>query len=265
MMINIAALDSATKYPSIETYHALDPQNGRLLESVTKFRGDAVITEKIDGANGRIVFMPGGDYFIGSRDALLYAQSDRIINPALGIVSMLRPLAEQMNILAERVDLLDYEEILVWFFEVYGGKNGGNAKQYTSNSSSWGARLFDVATVPLEALSGSREQIASWREHGGQGWISEDDLQEISDTFHTPLTPRLDIIPGEALPSSLEDTYLWLKGILPRTLAQLDDQAGGRPEGVVIRSCDRSVIAKARFQNYERTLTSQPRQGHHSS
>ncbi len=32
---DLAKLNSLTKYPSIPTYHALDPKNGSLLEQVT--------------------------------------------------------------------------------------------------------------------------------------------------------------------------------------------------------------------------------------
>lgn len=41
---------------------------------------------------------------------------------------------------------------------------------------------------------------------------------------------------------------------LPTTRVALDDEAGGLPEGIVVRTATRSVIAKARFQDYERTL-----------
>lgn len=39
----------------------------------------------------------------------------------------------------------------------------------------------------------------------------------------------------------------------PQTFVVMDGQPG-RPEGIVLRSETRSVIAKARFQDYERTL-----------
>jgi hypothetical protein len=48
--------------------------------------------------------------------------------------------------------------------------------------------------------------------------------------------------------------HKFLTATLPGTLAALDEDAGGRAEGIVLRSEDRSVIAKARFQDYERAL-----------
>ena len=44
-----------------------------------------------------------------------------------------------------------------------------------------------------------------------------------------------------------------LTASLPTTLVGLDG-TDGRAEGLVLRAPDRSVIAKARFQDYERTL-----------
>ena len=66
MMIDLEALNSATKYPSIRTYHALG-ERGSLTEEVTGFHGDVVLSEKIDGSNSRIIRLPDGDWLIGSR------------------------------------------------------------------------------------------------------------------------------------------------------------------------------------------------------
>jgi hypothetical protein len=48
---------------------------------------------------------------------------------------------------------------------------------------------------------------------------------------------------------------------LPGTRVALDGGAGGRAEGVVLRTADRSVIAKARFQDYRRTLKRRSQRG----
>ena len=37
--VDLAKLNSLTKYPSILTYHTLDPKNGGLMEEVTAFTG----------------------------------------------------------------------------------------------------------------------------------------------------------------------------------------------------------------------------------
>ena len=257
---DLARLNSATKYPPIMTYHALDPKNGRLLEETNLPFGDdtpVVLTEKVDGTNGRVIVMPDGDWFIGSREELLYARGDRIENPALGIVPALLPLAPT---LAPGV-----EDITVYFLEVYGKGIGGNGKQYTGEGRT-GYRLFDVGGIPLSILEMERGQISSWRDHGGQKFGTEVGLRKLADWHgNLPLTPRLSIVKGGDLPTTLKGMrdfltrYLLSDDGIARTRAALDEAAGGRPEGIVLRTQDRSLIAKARFADYDRTLN--PQQG----
>ena len=61
-------------------------------------------------------------------------------------------------------------------------------------------------------------------------------------------------LPGAELPRALDKTRAFLAEYLLTTLSALDGEAGGQPEGIVPRSPDRAVIAKARFQDYDRTL-----------
>lgn len=245
--VNLRAVNSLTKYPSIPTYHALDPKNGSLLDDVVRFPGEVIATEKVDGTNSRIIFLPDGSYLLGSREELLYAQGDLIGNPALGIVEALKPLAEGLP--RGKADF-----IRVFYLELYGGKIGGNAKQY-STKGAVGWRLFDIATVDGlgDKLSWPSERISSWRDAGGQTFADEDELTEASRLSGLELTPRLfSDKDGASLPGDVENTLDLLRFYLPETLVGLD--AAGRSEGIVFRSHDRSVIAKARFQDYERTL-----------
>lgn len=255
---DLAALNSACKYPSIPTYHTLDPRNGGLLETAVGFAGDEVIlTEKVDGTNGRIVVLPGGDYVIGSREELLYARGDRIGNPALGIVDALKPLAERMS--EQRKfgdglgDGLGDGQIRVYFLEVYGHKVGGAAKQYTGQGRV-GQRLFDLAVLPADVLDQDQARISAWREAGGQQFCTEEALQRAAAADGIELTPRLGVLPPAALPTTVEAAHAWLTATLPATHVALDSAAGGRPEGIVLRTPTRSTIAKARFQDYARTL-----------
>src|SRR4051794_37648825 len=90
--INLAKLNSLTKYPSIPTYHAMG-EKGRLSESVlVRFEGDCIATEKIDGTNARLICTPEG-VVAGSREDLLWATGDLIHNPAMGIVAAVREQA----------------------------------------------------------------------------------------------------------------------------------------------------------------------------
>lgn len=251
---NLRALNSLTKYPSIPTYHQLDPRNGILTEQATAFDGPVLLTEKIDGTNARIVLLPpGGGYLLGSRENLLYASGDLIGDPALGIVEHLRPVADAMpgNAGAE-----DGDTALVFYLELYGGKIGGQAKQY-STKGAHGWRLFDIAVIDnlVDKLTWAPERISAWRDSGGQTFCDEEGLTAQMQASGLDMAPRL-YAPLEAsqIPASVEGMHGFLKDWLPETTVALDDSGQGRPEGIVLRTQDRSVIAKARFQDYERTL-----------
>lgn len=244
-MIDLRALNSATKYPSIPTYHALGDR-GSLTEEATAFHGDVILTEKIDGTNSRIIVMPDGDWFIGSREELLTARGDRVPNPALGIVEALHGVAPRLTADAD-------ESILVAYLETYGARIGGQAKQYTATGAvSW--RMFDLAFIPFGVLSWEREKIAAWRDGGGQRFAREATMQEAAANWGIELTPRLGVVPAELLPATVEDTHAWLVEAAASTRVALDEGALGRAEGIVLRTVDRSVIAKARFEDYTRTL-----------
>lgn len=258
-MIDFDKLNSATKYPSIPTYHQLNAGGVLDTETTVPFTGEVLATEKVDGTNARIVLMPNGDYIIGSREELLYAHGDRVINPALGIVDALKPVAD--NLKGDVGDRKQSGHIVTFFLEVYGHKIGPAAKNYTS-AGAVGHRMFDISFIPEEVLSWQRDRIAAWREAGGPKWAREATLLRASDAEGIPLTPRLFRVGADELPSgegSLERMFDILTYELPQTYVALDDAARTEfAEGIVFRTLDRSVIAKARFEDYRRTK----RKGH---
>lgn len=241
---DLRLLNSLTKYPSIPTYHTLDPRDGGLTDPATVFSGEVIATEKVDGTNSRLVLLPDGTYLIGSREELLHAKGDLIGNPALGIVEQLKPVAERLP---------TGDGIRVYFMELYGGKVGGAARQYTRDATRFGWRLFDVADLTdwREPMSWPQARISAWRESGGQPWVDEDRLAALAAEAGLELTPRVWRRPGAELPAAIDDMHKLLTESLPATLVGLDG-TDGRAEGLVLRAPDRSVIAKARFQDYER-------------
>ncbi|MEU6261826.1 RNA ligase family protein [Saccharopolyspora shandongensis] len=245
---DLDALNSLTKYPSIPTYHALGDR-GSLTEEATAFTGPVIGTEKIDGTNARVISLPDGTWLLGSREELLCAKGDLIGNPAQGIVAALRGLADRLN------PFID--SIMVYYLEVYGGKVTAASKQYTGDRVV-GHRLFDIVVIPDDEaetlLAKPQAEISSWREHGGQPFLAEPDLAWMASKEGLDLAPRLFTLDAAELPREVDKTLAFLAERLPQTLSALDDSAGGKPEGIVLRTADRNVIAKARFEDYNRTL-----------
>lgn len=247
--VDLTALNALTKYPSIPTHHALDPKNGGLLEPAVKFAGPVIGTEKVDGTNGRIIVLPDGSWVIGSREELLHARGDLIANPALGIANALKGIAERL--VATKVDA-----VRVFYLEVFGGKVTAASKHYTSTQTV-SARLFDVVELPVDeavfVMSKPPAEISIWKENKGQSFLDETKLNQCAGELSLSLTPRLFTMDGAALPGDIVGMHEFLKARLPATLCSLDIGAGGRPEGMVLRGPDRSIITKARFEDYERT------------
>lgn len=245
---DLQKLNSMTKYPSIPTYHALS--NGLLTEEVVKFTGRVVGSEKIDGTNSRMIFLPDGNFLIGSREELLYCKGDLIGNPALGIVEALK---ETAHFLLPK--LVSDDCVFVIYSEVYGGAITAASKRYTSTKQV-GYRLFDIASIQNyeEVLAWPLEKIAAWRDAGGQKFFTTDVFYTWADDLGLPTAPILFDTLAEALPTSIAETYDFLKSLIVQTRVALDENAGGRAEGIVVRSHDRSVIAKIRYEDYERTL-----------
>jgi hypothetical protein len=246
--VDLSRINSLTKYPSIVTYHKLDPKNGGLIEEPLEFKGTLVATEKIDGTNARIICLPDNTYLLGSREELLYAKGDLIGNPALGIIEALKTKADE-------IEKIDEDIITVFYCEVYGGKVTQASKQYTGERRV-GYRLFDIAKIRNYnyLLEKQTREISSWRDHGGQSFVDESELQGLSKEHQFELTPRIAECLSDEFPTDIESTLAFLKKTLSVSQCLLDETGGGKPEGLVVRTLDRSWITKLRFQDYERTL-----------
>lgn len=241
-------LDSATKYPSIPTYHTIQG-NGGLTGPAIPFDGPVVVREKIDGCNSRLIVMPDGTFALGSREDLLYASGDYLSNPAHGIVSTLLPWTKHWM----HSDL-GIGGIQVFYFEVFGGHNLTRASKDYTGEGSVAFRLFDIAVLDYDDVaSRTVEQIAAWRERGGQRFLPDSALVDFSERHDIPLAPQLATLDAADLPVDIDDAHEWLLSHAATTRVTLDAGARGRAEGVILRTPDRSTIAKMRLQSYERT------------
>lgn len=239
-------LNSLTKYPSIPPYHEIGDRGVLQPGPVAVFSEKAIVTEKIDGTNARIIF-DEDYYYIGSRERLLTASGDMIANPALGICEALKPAVARLVCYMES-GKAPTGDLLTFYFEVFGGNIGRNAKQYTSQKET-GFRLFDVSLVDSTNAPDQLEDVALWRKNGGQQFLSESMLQTLSLDSKLSLTPR---VANGPVPHSIAETHEWLGAIMPQTCAALDPNAEQEAEGVVVRALDRNTIVKIRFKDYER-------------
>lgn len=250
-------LDSATRYPSIDTYHKLGKRGVPTDEVQVDFGDDPLIAhEKIDGINARILFSPDGDAapLIGSRKEWLASLDDTVQNPALGIVDTVRPVAWRFHAMAGKYGGND--QWLVVYGEVFGGSVGGKtAHNYTTDPTRYGFRMFDAAFIPYDIVEKERDAIAEWRDHGGQQFVDVPRLRELSTEFAVDMPPEVwrwtDGV--DPLPSSAMDTAAWLDRRIRTTGVALDDSGKGRPEGVVVRAASGPRgLAKIRFEDYRR-------------
>lgn len=246
--LDLRALNSATKYPSIPTYHVMGDR-GALTDERVPITGRVIAREKIDGTNARIILTRWG-YFIGSREELLYFQGDLLANPAQQIVEAVKPLAERLGEYTR-----EGAHIAIAYVEAYGGKTSAAAKQYTG-AGTLGFRLFDIAFIDrhVEVLDKGPEGIARWRDAGGQRFLDDADLARAAVRDGIPIAPIVYDGDAAALGASHEEAWTFLRRIALESGCALDDRAGGRAEGVVVRTPDRRVIVKLRHEDYERTL-----------
>lgn len=250
----LSKLNSITKYPSIPTFHVMG-ERGRLTDEVpVNFdpTEDWEATEKIDGTNARIVFTRYGD-FIGSREELLTFSQDVVRNPALGIVETLLPIVLGTT----TANVQPPDEVLVLWGEVFGGNIGKAAKNY-SEKGARGFRLFDAALFPerlwIELHKYPQEELAYWRDHGKQPFVSRSEFEGWSQRLGVQPAPIVCKGTGP-LPLQVDHAAFWLAQTVGNyTRAGLDGIDNmGPSEGLIVRNRERTKIVKLRTEDYARS------------
>ncbi len=139
--------------------------------------------------------------------------------------------------------------------ELYGLKSLPAWKAYSDGTPAW--RIFDVAHFPEQVLTMRKEEASRWRElEGYRLYWGESELRKMSAKVNVELVPRLDSGAGHNLPQSIRGMHEFLEQFKITQVA-INVVTPGNSEGLVLRTQNRRIIAKARFQDYDRTLTRQ--------
>lgn len=148
--------------------------------------------------------------------------------------------------------------IAVYFVEVFGRNIGSGAKNYTKTGKV-GFRLFDGVFIESfdKLFDWPADRIAHWRDNGGQRYADADEIVKLAAEVGFQTVPALLDTDAAELPTDLEGTYRYILKF-QSSQCKLDEDANGVPVGVVVRSPDRSRIAKLRREDYERTLRRRP-------
>lgn len=252
-------LNTITKYPSIETYHTIKTRGtlGDELTNGESFKNqDVYITEKIDGTNSRILMYTDhntDDYIIGDRNTFLTAKNDRVYNNLLSIVDTTLPIAKHI---AAHKNHLDPETLYVFYGETYGHGIGANYKQYAINNEHYW-RCFDILKIPKSTLDFLLmlpiETLASSRESDSNRFLPVPKFKKMVNELKLEPVYFLTEMNGSDIPISIVDTYKFLSKFSNSNVT-LDSEAEGQSEGIVVRTEDRSIIKKLRFEEYKKTL-----------
>lgn len=250
-------VNSLTKYPSIATYHKLQPDGYTLFNEINVHFGSmgAYASEKLNGTNTRLIFYKDS-YVIGSREQLLYINSDLFYRNDETIVENVKSIADK--ILVQRIDngLNHKDNIVIVYGELFGGKIGNYAKNYGKSVE---FRVFDVVEIdnvkkklkqPIENISHKREHEKDGQIIYGHDFLNMKKLQDFCNYFDLHSVPTISFYRPDDIAKCLES----MKKVLPKTNCALDATAQLKPEGIVVRNFEGDIRAKLRFENYYKTL-----------
>lgn len=238
--LNLQQINSLTKYPSIPTYHQMG-ERGKLLDQDPMIpNGPVYITEKIDGTNGRIILLDD-EYLIGSREELLRYSGDLLSSDSQRVVECLEPIARELECCPGYM--------MTFWFEVFGPKIQQGQKVYGDQLR---CRLLDVAWISPKQLdemhSWDPAQCAAWRDRDIKRFWSPKDIGVFADDQQLALPPNLGESDFFSTAPDIKATQFWLDMTIRQSLL-----GPGMAEGVVIRTEDRSFIAKLRYEDYRRS------------
>lgn len=257
-------LNSITKYPSIPTYHKVSGRHILDDNAETQLGHDIYhITEKLDGINIRIIVKPGEDFFIGTRQELVYANGDRIYNDRLGIIKTVKHIGHQLM----QLDKSAFEDntcYVVVYGELIGGKVHKNSKQYTKDKETLSFMAFDMAMLDDEYLYESDLQLdlgpdarSAFREanYRKRCFVQQHVMMDACYQLGIGVVPNKGTVLKDNMPSTVAESKKWL---IDRTkfgtMALLDGTGEGNAEGLIISDPRNQEAFKLRVQDYRRNI-----------
>lgn len=267
-------INSITAYPSIPTLFKLGPKGDTYFPELNiEFGEEEYVfkTEKVDGTNIRVVFLPNqGGIVIGTRDDLLLLNGDTILDQNYQFSFLARYRGEIDHLVAELVSYCKTipDTLTVVYVEMYGGEIGAGCKNYTQDKNCVGFSIFDIADIDLSTYDNlirlTTCQISGWRKRVGPKWRTMRELRYIRDYIVN--TPFVQVVGGccwhewkktylgQSSKNILENCYSELRRTINVSHAKLHPSGLDTPEGLVLRNEDRSKIAKIRFETLEKTF-----------
>lgn len=253
-LVDRTKLNVITQYPRIPNYHRHDEKGRPTPELEVDFGDEPVIaTELINGVHARLVVFPGG-YVIGDRYSHLYFYGSEEVNNRLGIVRILKPLADR--IWQGHVSTC----LTVYYFEVFGGTINEASRNYTGRAR-LAYRLIDCALIPKYDLLLTKTvgEIEKYKAEEGYVFLEEYSLSSVAMHLGIEMAPgmfELNIdnalpIYITKLPPDLKETYKMLS-TFSASVCVLDSHAKGLSEGLILRTPKRDKIAKLRLEEYEK-------------
>jgi len=246
---DVKRLNALTRYPTVPSYHVPDAQGRPTLQVKVSFAHEPqlIISEKIAGHSIRVILTKDG-YFLGNKTEILAWHEEIDEQPMHPILNGMRMTA---NHIFQSYSPKD-EGIKVFFGVFFGGSSHPHAKQYTGGDYQLNSfKLSDGFSLPANEFTtlynSTAEQIGEWRESNQQPFYTETSLLG----FGIPVNPRLR---SSAPPVHVAATLAWMQHTLPKSKACLSYLAPGKPNGILIRTPNRSKIAKLSFAEYEKFL-----------
>lgn len=253
-------LERATRFPSILALHRMD-QKGRLLpERQVQFEDDEELffTEKLDGVNVRLILLPCGRRYVGSRKQILYCVGDEVYNPVQGVVEHLSKLfpAWFKNSYAEQQPPPDgwYGDHFVLFGELYGAEHDGAGVPSPASAKQYGQPGFRAFAVERRGEEGDALPLPFPLIPFKNSDVGTAPVGRLAHHLFSGVARVPSLQPSAEFQAAVRHGSV--QDLLPHlefeTQVETAPGAWRHAEGVIVRNADGTKIAKLRVEDYRR-------------